>query len=134
MISIQIIGNLTREPVQREVGQNKVTEFTVAANRRKVKGEVKTNFYKVSAWGALGETCFTYLAKGKKVYVHGEHQYRSYENAEGKTVTSEEIVADTVEFLSGKADADPAEEPKQRPKRKEPEVDFTDVQSDDIPF
>ena len=133
MISIEIIGNLTRDPVQREVGQYKVTEFTVAANLRKVKGETKTNFYKVNAWGTLGDMCLTYLSKGRKVYVRGEHQPRSYENAEGKTVTSEEIRADVVEFLSNKSDEQTQEQSKPA-KKNYTEKDFTDIQSEDIPF
>ena len=133
MISIESIGNLTRDPVQREVGQYKVTEFTVAANLRKVKGETKTNFYKVNAWGTLGDMCFTYLAKGRKVYVRGEHQPRTYENAEGKTVTSEEIRADAVEFLGGKSEEAVTDQPKPA-KKNYTEKDFTDIQSEDIPF
>lgn len=131
---IQIIGNLTRGPVQREVGQYKVTDFTVAANGRKVKGEADTTFYKVNAWGALGDICLSWLSKGKQVYVHGEPRTRTYENAEGKTVVSEEIRADEVLFLGGRSEDAAQDQPKPKAKKNYTEKDFTDIQSEDIPF
>ena len=47
MNNIQVIGNLTGDPIQTEIGEYKVTKFTVAADRRQSKGEKKTDFFKV---------------------------------------------------------------------------------------
>ena len=125
MNSIEIIGNLTGNPTQQDIGDYTVTRFTVAADRRMTKGEKQTDFFRISAWGGLGDSCFKFLSKGRKAYVRGELQTRTYENADGKTVTSLDIRAEAVEFLS------PREEEKKKPVT---EADFTDIQSDDIPF
>ena len=134
MNNIQVIGNLTGDPIQTEIGEYKVTKFTVAADRRQIKGEKKTDFFKVSAWGGLGDTCFKYLQKGRKAYVRGELQVREYENAEGKTATALDIRAEAVEFLGGRSEEAAPDQPKPKAKKNYTEADFTDIQSDDIPF
>lgn len=136
MNKITLIGNLVADPEQVETKSGKTTtSFRIAVNRRfsGPSGEKVTDFFTIKAWGKNGDNCFDYLKKGRKVAVVGELQARQYEGRDGTTRMALDVAVDDVEFL-GKAEQDPAEEPKQRPKRKEPEVDFTDVQSDDIPF
>ena len=71
MNKIIVIGNLGRDPEMRYTpnGQS-VTSFSIASNRRysTASGEQReeTEWFNVSAWGRLGETCNQYLAKGAK--------------------------------------------------------------------
>jgi len=129
MQRIEFIGNLTADPVQRETSSGKVTNFSVAVDRSRkaANGDKITDFFRVAAWNALGETCFKYLAKGRKVFVEGELNARMYDNEDGKTLLSLDVTAWKVEFLSK------AEEPKKETK-KYTEADFTDITSNDIPF
>ena len=111
MNKITVIGNLTKDPETRTTPNgNTVCTFTVAVNRKKVS-EPQTDFFRVNAWGKLGELCGRFLNKGRKVAVVGELQARTYDNKDGKTMLSLDVVADEVEFLT------PAEEPKKRRKR-----------------
>lgn len=99
MNKLTIIGNLTKDPEMRSTNSgNTVCTFTVAVNRRKAS-EPTTDFFRVSAWNKLGETCGRYLAKGRKVAVVGELQARLYESNE-QTRLSLDVVADEVEFLT----------------------------------
>lgn len=123
-------GNLVADPVQRG-NEKKVTEFRVAVDRKlKVNGNKVTDFFRVKAFGKLGEFCFQYLTKGRKVLAIGELQADTYEDREGVTRLALDVVADEVEFLS-KAEPAAAEA---KPKANYTENDFTDIQSADIPF
>ena len=109
MNKICIVGNLTRDPELRATGSGiSVCTFTVAGNRRfkDQNGEIKTDFSPVVAWRQQGENCAKYLAKGSKVAVCGAIQVRSYEAKDGSKRYATEIVADEVEFLTGKREQD----------------------------
>lgn len=134
MQAIEFIGNLTGDPAQTEGEGWKVTKFSVAVDRKARKdGKKDTDFFRVKAWGALGDNCLKFLAKGRKVYVRGELQARTYDNNDGKTILSLDVNADSVEFLSPKQET-PTGEERQKPKENYTEADFTDLQTDDIPF
>ena len=71
MNKITVIGNLGRDPEMRYTpsGQT-VTSFSVASSRRyTTNGEQReeTEWFNVSAWGRLAETCNQYLTKGQQV-------------------------------------------------------------------
>lgn len=112
MNKLIIIGNLTSDPRLEHTGQGvAVCNFTVAVNRRKdANGNQETDFFRVTAWRALGENCQKYLAKGKKVFVSGAVSARTYEAADGSTRVSLDVIAQDVEFLSP-ASAAPAAAP-----------------------
>ncbi|HOF94385.1 MAG TPA: single-stranded DNA-binding protein [Clostridia bacterium] len=111
MNKLFIIGNLTRDPETRTTTSGvSVCSFSVAVSRRysSSSGERQTDFFRVSAWRQLGETCQKYLAKGRKVAVVGELQPRLYEASDGTTRLSLEVNADEVEFLTPKGQQDDA--------------------------
>ena len=103
-----IIGNLTNNPDVR-VTQNgdKVCSFGVAVNRRRARaqGQEQTDFFRVSAWRGLAENCEKYLAKGRKVAVTGSVSVNVYTTQNGVTRASMEVIADDVEFLTPKSEA-----------------------------
>ena len=134
MNKLVIVGNLTQDPLQKDFNGNKVTEFSVAVDRKfKVNGQKVTDFFRVKCWNKLSEFTYTYLAKGRKVLVIGELQARTYTDQEGMTRISLDVNADEVEFLGGKSEEAATDQPK--PKQKKiTEADFTDIQTDDIPF
>lgn len=106
MNRLTIIGNLTNEPELRTTPNGKnVCSFSVAVNRRnKVEGQPEADFFRVSAWGQLGENCAKFLAKGRKVCVVGSVSVRTYENQKHEVRASMEVRASDVEFLSPKSD------------------------------
>ena len=137
MNKLTLIGNLTKDPETRTTPNgNTVCSFTVAVNRKKVS-EPQTDFFRVNAWGKLGELCARFLGKGRKVAVVGELQARTYDNKDGKTMLSLDVVADEVEFLT------PAENTETKPAKKSKEnsdgynktaEDELTAYSGDLPF
>lgn len=110
---VQLIGNLGRDPETRELPSGaKVCQFSVAVNRRwrSTDGEPReaTDWFQVEAWGRLGEICQEYLHKGSLVFLEGRLQTDRYEH-EGETRYSTRVVAQSMQMLDRKSDAD--EEP-----------------------
>lgn len=99
---LNIIGNLTRDPESRQVGDKTVCNFTVAVNRRQKDkdGNNVADFFRISAWGKIGETCQKYLTKGRKVGVTGNVSVHPYAGQDGTPKASLEVFASDVEFLS----------------------------------
>ena len=109
MNKLFIVGNLTRDPELRTTSSGiSVCTFTVAVNRRRGSsqnaGQPEADFFRVSAWRALGENCQKYLAKGRKVAVTGSVTVSTYQGNDGQTRAGLEVTADDVEFLSPKGE------------------------------
>lgn len=97
MNQLNIIGNVTNDPQTRSTPNGKqVCNFTVAVNRDKDNAD----FFRVSAWGNLADTCGRYLAKGRKVCVTGRVSVSTYVTQSGETRANLDVFAQTVEFLS----------------------------------
>lgn len=106
MNKINIVGNLVRDPETRITqGGVSVCSFTVAVNRRHREGQPEADFFRVSAWRQLGENCQKYLAKGRKVAVSGSVSASAYKDSSGQARAQLEVMADDVEFLTPKGEA-----------------------------
>ena len=69
------------------------------------QGQEQTDFFRVSAWRGLAENCEKYLAKGRKVAVTGSVSVNVYTTQNGVTRASMEVIADDVEFLTPRSEA-----------------------------
>jgi len=111
---VLLMGNLTRDPELRYVPSGAaVTTFTLAVNRMYTTqtGEKKkdTCFVRVVVWGKTAEVCGEYLSKGSPIFVDGRLQSRSWVGQDGQKRNTIEVVADNVQFLRTRAQADTAE-------------------------
>lgn len=99
-----VIGNVGRDPEMRYTPNgNAVTSFSLAVNRRyTANGEQQeeTEWFDITAWNRLAETCNNYVTRGMKVYVEGRLRSRSWVGQDGQTRFRNEIVANTVTFLN----------------------------------
>lgn len=104
-----IIGNLTRDPELRTTQDGTpVCNFTVAVNRRTRAGnQPEADYFRVTAWRALGENCAKYLAKGRKVMTCGPVTARAYAGSDGHTHATLELTAEEVEFLTPRSSQAP---------------------------
>ena len=111
MNKIIVIGNLGSDPEMRYTpsGQS-VTQFRIASNRRYTTPEgerrEETDWFQVSAFGRLGETCNQYLAKGRQVYVEGRVKGRAYTDRDGQPRASLDVTATNVHFIGNRGDGD----------------------------
>ena len=76
-----IAGHLVRDPETKQVGDNTVTNLTVAVNGKREKDE--TIFMDCAAWGKRGETIAQYLGKGDPILVSGSLRQESWEAKDG---------------------------------------------------
>lgn len=100
MNTVQILGNLAREPEVRYTNTGKaVATFTVAASNTFIDSNNETKeqtaFINCVAWGALGESVGN-LRKGNRAFVEGRLQTRSYETQDGQKRYVTEVVANFV--------------------------------------
>lgn len=102
-----LLGRLTRDPELRytPAGQA-VCNIGLAIGREwKAKDGEKqkeTTFLRIVVWGKTGESCGSYLKKGREVLIEGRLQSRSWEGTDGKKNSAVEVVADNVQFLGGR--------------------------------
>lgn len=132
MNKVFLIGNLTRDPELNVVSTGvSVCRFTIAVGRRfaNADGTKETDFINIVAWRGLADNCGKFLKKGSKVAICGTLQTRSYENKEGVKVNVFEIVADEVEFLTSKAQAEATAGEKD-----DQVAELQPIQDDDLPF
>ena len=139
MNKLTIIGNLTADPELRTIPSGaSVCTFTVAVNRRFGKEDRQTDFFRVTAWRQLGETCSRYLSKGRKVCVIGPVSVRTFTGNDGTTRASLEVTADEVEFLSSRNDGEAggyaASAAPEAPSADSQAAGFTAVETDELPF
>ena len=129
MQKIAFIGRLVRDVDMKTTPNGiAVASFTVAVDRKQKNkdGEKISDFFACTSWRGLAETCQKYLSKGKKCYVEGELQMRTYSAKDGTTKVSLDVQVESVEFLS----------PKSESNEEQPNADangFTDVSKGDIP-
>jgi single-strand DNA-binding protein len=79
----------------------------VAVNSRRKDGETgqwvdKPNYFDVTVFGAQGENCAQYLAKGRPVAVEGRLNWREWEAQDGSKRHAVDIIADAVQFLGSR--------------------------------
>ena len=101
MNRVLLTGRLTRDPELRTTAGGKaVTTFSIATHQY-VGGKELSDFHSVVAWNRLAETCGKYLGKGQLVAVEGRIATRTWDDAQGTRHWKTEIVASSVEMLSG---------------------------------
>ena len=143
MNKVILIGNLANDPeaFTTQSGVSRST-FRIAVQRRfaNAQGVREADFLTVVAWRQNADFCNRYLTKGRKVAVEGSIQTRSYDAQDGSKRYVTEIIADNVESVGSRDEANAA-----RPRDNGPTPppaapsgqamnDFTEVDDDELPF
>ncbi len=115
MNKMLLIGNVGADPEMRYTPNgNPVTTFRVATSRRYTTAEgeqrEETEWFRVSAWNRLAETCNQYVTKGMKVYVEGRLKSDEWVGQDGEKRFGMEITANDVRFLDRAPGGEPAAE------------------------
>lgn len=104
---VMLIGRLGGEPKKRiPTPDFSVTNFSIATSESwidKNTGErqEKTEWHRIVTFNKLAEICSEYLHKGKKIYIEGKLQTRSYDK-DGQTRYITEVVASDMKMLDPK--------------------------------
>ena len=111
MNKVLLTGRLTRDPEMRALASGKsVTQFSLATNEYAGHGKERAEYHNVVTWDKLAEICARYLGKGQQVAIEGRIQTRSWDDERGARHWKTEIVANSVEMLSGRRKKDYAAE------------------------
>jgi len=101
-----LIGNLGKDPEVRHLENGAVVaNFSIATSEvytDRATGERKenTDWHDIVVWRGLAEITEKYLKKGYKVYVEGKLKKRSWQDKEGNTRYTTEVLADEMTILS----------------------------------
>lgn len=101
-----LIGNLGKDPEVRHLENGAVVaNFTLATSEvytDRNTGEKRevTDWHDVAVWSGLAEVVEKYVRKGYKVYIEGKLKKRSWQDKEGITRYTTEVLANELSILS----------------------------------
>jgi len=126
-----LIGNLGADVETRYTkSEVAVANFRVATTEKwkdaQGNQQEATEWHRIVAFGRLAEICSEYLVKGSKVYVEGRSQTRKWEDSNGITRFTTEIIAREMKMLGGGDKAEHTPTP--------PEDGNEPPMTDDVPF
>ena len=131
---VMLIGNLGKDPELRYTGSGvAVATFSLATNEswkdQDGNQQERTEWHNIVAWRRLAEISGEYLKKGRKVYVEGRIQTRSYDDKNtGTKKYMTEIVADNLILLDPRGSGE-------APVSQVPQAEESTGQvKDDLPF
>ncbi len=105
--NVVLVGRLTRDPELRKTQSGtSVLSFTAAVNRKFQSQDQTADFINCVAWNQTADFLARYATKGALVGVEGRIQTRNYEDKTGNRVYVTEVVAESVQLLESKAEAE----------------------------
>lgn len=139
-----LVGNLGADPEKRYTGNGQaVCNLRLATsdrwNDKQGNKQERTEWHRVVVYGPQAENCEKYLAKGRQVYIEGSIRTRQWEDQQGTTRYTTEVIAQRVQFLGGAPAGSQPSQNQQNPKEEEsfpaPEAENVGGSAEeDIPF
>lgn len=129
-----LIGNLGSDPeIRYTQSGTAVATFNIATSER-WKGkdgqqQEQTEWHRIVAWRRLAEICGEFLSKGSKVFIEGKLQTRKWEDRDGNTRYTTEVVARDMQMLSPRGSSGDSGQSQEGPPFPEPST-----MEDDVPF
>jgi single-strand DNA-binding protein len=139
----EFIGNVGKDPESRYLQNgDAVTNLSIACNESwtdKTSGEKveKVEWVNLVFFKKIAEIAGKYLKKGSQCFVSGRLQTRKWQDKEGVTRYSTEVVVDKLVLLGGKRDEDGGEVESDAPPAKTTKTvkgKTVDDLDEDIPF
>lgn len=133
-----LIGNLGKDPEVRHLENGAVVaNFPIATSetyKDRNSGErvSQTEWHNIVVWRGLAEVAEKYLKKGNSVYIEGKLKTRSWEDKDGNTRYTTEVVADNLTMLGGRPENGEGAPSASKPVN-DPGNAFDD-DTDDLPF
>ena len=116
-----LMGRLTRDPETRySQGERQmaIARYTLAVDRRGQKNEngQQADFIRCVAFDKAAEFAEKYFRQGQRVLIEGRIQTGSYQDRDGKTVYTTDVVVEQQEFAESKNDRSSGYQTQNRPK------------------
>ncbi|MAO33730.1 MAG: single-stranded DNA-binding protein [Flavobacteriales bacterium] len=124
-----LVGNLGKDPEVRHLDNGvAVANFSLATteNYKNKEGErvSQTEWHNIVLWRGLAEVAEKYLKKGANIYIEGKIRTRKWEDKDGITRYSTEILGDNMTMLGGKSSLE----------NKTEQTSESEDPQDDLPF
>ena len=109
---VELVGNIVKDPEVRQTPNGNTVATTAVATNRKWKNQQtdqfqeEVEFHNVVMWDALATEAEQQIKKGRKVYMKGRVQSRSWETPEGEKRWTTEVVVDSIALLGSEAPMD----------------------------
>lgn len=136
-----LVGNLGKDPEVRHLENGTaVANFSMATTEsyKDKNGQRQdiTEWHNIVLWRGLAEVAEKYLRKGNQVYIEGKLKTRSWQDKDGNTRYTTEIVGDNMTMLGSKSDnRSDSSQPNQENKSESPDPQLEEKdESDDLPF
>ena len=106
-----LVGNLGKDPEVKYLDSGvAVANFSLATteNYKNKEGErvSQTEWHNVVLWRGLAEVAEKFLKKGSNIYIEGKIKTRKWEDKDGNTRYSTEILGDNMTMLGGKLNSE----------------------------
>ena len=132
---VVLVGRITKTPDLRKTQSGtSVVSFTIACNRRVPSQGQDADFINCVAWNKTADFMAQYVKKGALLGLEGRIQTRSYDDKDGKRVYITEVVADSVQFLESKKQAESVQNEAYPVQNNECADYASDIETDDLPF
>lgn len=96
-----LIGRMVKPAEIRTTSEGlAIASFTLAVDRQ--KKDAGADFISCRAFGRTAEIIEQYTGKGSQIGIQGHIKTGKYENKEGKTVYTTDVIVDRLELLGGK--------------------------------
>lgn len=138
-----LIGNLGKDPEVRHLENGAVVaNFSIATSETYVdrnSGERRenTDWHNIVLWRGLAEVAEKYLRKGQKVYIEGKLKTRSWQDKDGNTRYTTEVLGDQMTMLSRAENVAPSQAPYSQEGTPTPPNKVDDIMNQDesdLPF
>ena len=132
---VVLVGRITKNlDLRKTQSGTSVVSFTIACNRRVPSQGQDADFINCVAWNKTADFMAQYVKKGALLGLEGRIQTRSYDDKDGKRVYVTEVVADSVQFLESKKQAENAQNEAYPVQNNECADYASDIETDDLPF
>ncbi|MGL6008540.1 MAG: single-stranded DNA-binding protein [Culicoidibacterales bacterium] len=103
MNQTQLLGRVTRDIELKAVGATQIASFSLAVKRSfkdKKTGQYESDFLNCKAFGKTAEILANHVKKGNQLAVNGSIQTGKYENKDGNTIYTTDIIVNGFTFIS----------------------------------
>ncbi len=102
---VMLIGNLGKDPEVKTLDNGaKIATFPLATSEtykdKEGNRQTRTEWHNMVLWRGLADIAESYLHKGSQVYLEGRLSTRKWEDKEGNTRYTTEVIGDNLVLLS----------------------------------
>jgi len=101
---VRVAGRLTRDPIIRDVGNQRVANFDIAVEKRyrdaQNQWQKQVSFVPCAVWGVVADRAREFLKKGSPVYLEGRLRSQSWQTRDGQKRSMMRLEAFKVQSLA----------------------------------